>query len=54
MLTREATGSHHRRLLAAWLRAPLVMASDEFDTAGYLRQIREEREQELARRTGDA
>jgi antitoxin FitA len=50
VLIREATASHHRRLLAAWARSPLVQGSEQFDTSAYIRQMREEREQELVRR----
>jgi antitoxin FitA len=50
VLNERADAGHNRRLLAEWARHPLVSGSEPFDSVGYIRQLREEREQDLTRR----
>lgn len=50
LLTREADAGHHQRLLADWARVPLASGSKGLDAADYIRQQREEWEQEMAHR----
>jgi hypothetical protein len=51
VLKERADAGHNRRLLHEWADNPLVIGSEPFDTVGYLRTMREEREQELIHRT---
>ena len=48
MLKERADAGHNRRLLTEWAREPLVSGSEPFDAAGYLRQLRGDRERDLA------
>jgi hypothetical protein len=50
LLTREADAGHRERLLADWARVPLAAGSRGLDAADYIRQQREEWEQEMTRR----
>jgi hypothetical protein len=54
LLNREAAGSHNRRLLTEWTQHPLGRADVPFDTAAYVRQMREERERELTSPKGSS
>ncbi len=50
VLTERADAGYNQRLLSEWVREPLVTGSEPFDSVGYLRGMREERERELASR----
>ena len=50
LLTHAADAGHHQRLLADWARVPLATGSKGLDAADYIRQQREEWEQEMTLR----
>ena len=50
LLTRAADAAHRQSLLADWARVPLASGSKGLDAADYIRQQREEWEQEMAHR----
>ena len=50
LLTREADAGHRDRTLADWARVPLASGSKGLDAADFIRQQREEWEQEMTLR----